>query len=125
MARKKSLKWYADELKVRVEERTGKAFENFLNPQLTAAASMMRMIDRIDYEIDKQDLIIPMEGSGGQAKMIANPLIPEYQRCQRVLTAQLTALGLTYNATPRKITDSTKDSDVKKQDEIDKMYNDF
>lgn len=125
MAKPKSRKTYIEELTKRVEERIGKPCENFLMPQLTAAASMMRMIDRIDYEMDKQDLVISTEGSTGQPKTMANPLIAEYQRCQRILNAQLTSLGLTYDSTPKKITDSTKDSDVNKQDEIDKMYNDF
>ena len=72
-----------------------------------------------------EELMKRVEERTGKPKTMANPLIAEYQRCQRILNAQLTSLGLTYNSTPKKITDSTKDSDVNKMDDIDKMYNEF
>ena len=123
--RLRSREKYAEELRQMVEERTGKAFEKFLTPQLNAAASMMRMIDRIDKQIEKEDLWTLEAGSQGQTKTVVHPLLPEYQRCQRVFNTLLTSLGLTFNATPSKITESTKETDVNKMDEIDKMYNDF
>ena len=45
-----------------------------------------------------------------------------YDKSQRTLNQLLTSLGLTYGATPSKINESTKETDVNKLDKIDEMY---
>lgn len=122
MARIKSKLSYEKELKAMIESRTGKPCESFLLPQVRAAAGLMRMIDKIDDQIDGEDMTYMEVGSTGQAKKVVNPLIAAYDKSQRTLNQLLTSLGLTYGATPSKINESTKESDVNKLDRIDQMY---
>ena len=122
MAKLKSKKAYEAELKQMIESRTGKSFDPFLLPQVKAAAGLMRMIDKIDEQLDKEDLTYMEVGSTGQAKKIVNPLLAVYDKNQRTLNQLLTSLGLTYGATPSKINESTKETDVNKLDKIDEMY---
>ena len=122
MAKLTSKKAYEAELKQMIESRTGKAFDPFLLPQVKAAAGLMRMIDKIDEQLDKEDLTYMEVGSTGQAKKTVNPLLAVYDKNQRTLNQLLTSLGLTYGATPSKINESTKETDVNKLDKIDEMY---
>ena len=125
MAKIKSKKAYETELKDMIESRTGKAFDPFLLPQVKAAAGLMRMIEKIDQQLDNEDLSYLEVGSTMQAKRVVNPLLAIYDKQQRTLNQLLTSLGLTYGATPSKINESTKDTDVNKRDKIDEMYADF
>lgn len=122
MAKIKSKKAYETVLKDMIESRTGKSFDPFLLPQVKAAAGLMRMIDKIDEQLDKEDLTYMEVGSTGQAKKTVNPLLAVYDKNQRTLNQLLTSLGLTYGATPSKINESTKETDVNKLDKIDEMY---
>ena len=122
MAKIKSKSAYEKELKDMIESRTGKKFDPFLLPQVKAAAGMMRMIDKIDQQIDEEDMTYMEVGSTGQAKKVVNPLLGEYNKYQRTLNQLLTSLGLTYGATPSKINESTKENVVNKLDKIDEMY---
>lgn len=122
MAKIKSKSAYEKELKDMIESRTGKKFDPFLLPQVKAAAGMMRMIDKIDQQIDEEDMTYMEVGSTGQAKKVINPLLGEYNKYQRTLNQLLTSLGLTYGATPSKINESTKETDVNRLDKIDEMY---
>ena len=125
MARIKSKSAFEKELRSMIESRTGKAFEAFLSPQVKAAAGMMRMIEKIEEKLEVEDMTYMEVGSTGQAKKVINPLLAQYVRCQRALNTVLTTLGLTYGATPSKINESTKESDVNKLDKIDEMYAGF
>lgn len=122
MAKIKSKSAYEKELKDMIESRTGKKFDPFLLPQVKAAAGMMRMIDKIDKQLDKEDLTYLEVGSAEQMKKVVNPLLSVYDKSQRTLNQLLTSLGLTYGATPSKINESTKETDVNKLDKIDEMY---
>ena len=122
MAKIKSKSAYEKELKDMIESRTGKKFDPFLLPQVKAAAGMMRMIDKIDEQLDNEDLIYLEVGSADQTKKVVNPLLSVYDKSQRTLNQLLTSLGLTYGATPSKINESTKETDVNKLDKIDEMY---
>ena len=90
MAKIKSKKAYEAELKEMIESRTGKAFDPFLLPQVKAAAGLMRMIDKIDEQLDKEDLTFMEVGSTGQAKKRVNPLLAVYDKNQRTLNKLLT-----------------------------------
>mgnify|MGYP003479523066 FL=1 len=125
MAKLKSKKAYEAELKEMIESRTGKAFDPFLLPQVKAAAGLMRMIEKIDQQLDNEDLTYMEVGSTGQAKKTVNPLLAVYDKNQRTLNQTLTSLGLTYGATQSKINESPTDTDVNKRDKIDEMYADF
>lgn len=122
MGKIKSKSSYEKELKAMIESRTGKPCESFLLPQVKAAAGLMRMIDKIDEQLDSEDLSYLEVGSTMQAKKVVNPLLSVYDKSQRTLNQLLTSLGLTYGATPSKINESTKESDVNKLDRIDQMY---
>ena len=122
MAKIKSKSAYEKELKDMIESRTGKKFDPFLLPQVKAAAGMMRMIDKIDEQLDKEDLTYLEVGSAEHMKKVVNPLLSVYDKSQRTLNQLLTSLGLTYGATPSKINESTKETDVNKLDKIDEMY---
>ena len=122
MAKIKSKSAYEKELKDMIESRTGKKFDPFLLPQVKAAAGMMRMIDKIDEQLDNEDLIYLEVGSADQTKKVVNPLLSVYDKSQRTLNQLLTSLGLTYGATPSKINESTKETEVNKLDKIDEMY---
>ena len=122
MGKIKSKSSYEKELKAMIESRTGKPCESFLLPQVKAAAGLMRMIEKIDQQLDNEDLSYLEVGSTMQAKKVVNPLLSVYDKSQRTLNQLLTSLGLTYGATPSKINESTKESDVNKLDRIDQMY---
>ena len=119
MAKEKTARDYERELKKMIKGRTGKECEAWLLPQITLTASNMVMIKRIETAISEADLTTIVSGSMGQAKTEINPLIPYYDKLQRTLLAQLEALGLNYNVTPKKVTENTKqggkEQDVLKQ----------
>ena len=75
MAKIKSKSAYEKELKDMIESRTGKKFDPFLLPQVKAAAGMMRMIDKIDEQLDKEDLTYLEVGSAEQMKKVVKPLL--------------------------------------------------
>lgn len=96
------------DLKAQVEERTGLPFPEFLLPIVRLTASNLQMIDHIHAKILEDDLISYDTGSMGQPKVTVTPLLPYYDKLQRTATTQLEKIGLTYSATPSKITESTK-----------------
>lgn len=119
MARKKSLNSYVLELKRNIRTRTGSDCKPWLLPQVRATAANMVTIDKIFDEIQgEKNLVTTASGSMGQAKSMVNPLVPYYDKMQRTLLLQFTALGLNYNATPGKITENTKIGG----DEHDKLH---
>lgn len=109
---------YEDWLIRMIEKRTGSEFDEFLYPQVTAAAESWMMIQKIKKELMKQkSLTVISTGSQGQTKEDVNPLLPHFQKLQAELRLQLQALGLNWNATPSKITENTR----KGVDEADPM----
>ena len=96
------------DLKEQVEERTGLPFPEFLLPIVRLTSSNLQMIDHIHEKILEDDLISIETGSMGQSKVVVTPLLPYYDKLQRTATVQLEKIGLTYSATPSKITESTK-----------------
>ena len=95
------------DLKAQVEERTGLPFPEFLLPIVRLTSSNLQMIDHIHEKILEDDLISIETGSMGQSKVVVTPLLPYYDKLQRTATVQLEKIGLTYSATPSKITEST------------------
>lgn len=99
---------YELELRRMIKARTGKACEPWLFPQIRTAAANMRMLDRVQEELLSGSLVSLTIGSTGQQKNEVNPLLPYYDKLNRTLLAQLEALGLNYNTTPKKVTENTK-----------------
>lgn len=114
---KKSKSGYEKELREMIMARTGAECEPWLLPQVRATAGNMVMLDKIQEELLKSDLVTLMPGSMAQMKNEVNPLVPYYDKMQRTLLMQFEALGLNYKTTPKKVTENTK----KGGEEHDKM----
>lgn len=107
--REKTIHAYELELRRMIKSRTGKAAEPWLNPQIHATASNMKMLDKIHEELSADDTLTSIvSGSMGQQKTEVNPLLPYYDKLNKTLLEQLQALGLNYNITPKKVTENTK-----------------
>lgn len=109
MARKQSTHGYELELKRLIKARTGKDSEPWLLPQIRSTAKNEVILDKIAEELEKEkSLISIVTGSQGQTKNEVNPLIPHFDRLNRTLMMQFEALGLNYNTTPSKVSESAK-----------------
>ena len=110
MAKQRTAHAYELELRKMIESRTGKAMEPWLLPQVRATAMNQVMLDKIQEELINGTRKIADwgDGSTGQMKFEAHPLLPHYDKLQRTLLMQFEALGLNWNATPSKIKEDTK-----------------
>ena len=115
----KNVKYYERILKKRVEVRTGAPFEEWLEPQLHAAAMCWQMLEKVHEELMDGDLVKPEQGSKEQWTDKVNPLVPTYKELQRTLIQHYEALGLNYKAKPDRIKEDAK----KGVDEEDPMAN--
>ncbi len=110
MARQKTAHAYELELRKMIESRTGAVMEPWLKPQVMATAMNEVMLDKIQDELinGKRKLADWGDGSTGQIKFEAHPLLPHYDKIQRTLLMQFEALGLNYSTTPSKVKEDTK-----------------
>ena len=110
MPKKKTAHAYELELRKMIEARTGAKMEIWLTPQVRATAMNQVMLDKIQEELTAANtkLLIVENGSKGQVKQDAHPLLAHYDKLQRTLIMQYQALSLNYNATPSKITENVK-----------------
>lgn len=110
MAKQRTAHAYELELRKMIESRTGKAMEPWLLPQVRATAMNQVMLDKIQEELINGTRKIADwgDGSTGQMKFEAHPLLPHYDKLQRTLLMQFEALGLNWNSTPSKIKEDTK-----------------
>ena len=93
-----------------IENRTGAKMELWLMPQVRATARNEVMLDQIQDELTNgtRRLADWGDGSTGQMKFKAHPLLPHYDKLQRTLLMQFEALGLNYSTTPSKVKEDTK-----------------
>lgn len=91
-----------------IKERTGMDCPKWMIPAVRTTAMQMQILDRLQSELNHDDFTSIEVGSNNQTKTIVNPLLSTYRDAQRTLNLQLTSLGLTYNSTPKKITEKTK-----------------
>ena len=93
-----------------IENRTGAKMELWLMPQVRATAMNQVMLDQIQEELcnGTRRLADWGDGSTGQMKFEAHPLLPHYDKLQRTLLIQFEALGLNYSTTPSKVKEDTK-----------------
>jgi hypothetical protein len=104
----KNVKYYERLLKKKVTARTGKEFEEFLQPQLHVAALCLQMLEKVHEELMDGKLVTPRQGSKEQWYDEVNPLMPTYKELQRTIVLHYEALGLNYKSRPKNITDNTK-----------------
>lgn len=110
MAKTKTAHAYELELRKMIESRTGAKMEMWLMPQVRATAMNQVMLAQIQDELTtgKRKLADWGDGSTGQMKFEAHPLLPHYDKLQRTLLMQFEALGLNYSTTPSKVKEDTK-----------------
>ena len=110
MAKQKTAHAYELELRKMIESRTGAKMEMWLMPQVRATAMNEVMLDQIQKELTNgtRKLADWNDGSTGQMKFEAHPLLKTYDNLQRTLLMQFEALGLNYKTTPSKVKEDTK-----------------
>ena len=110
MAKQRTAHAYELELRKMIESRTGVKMEMWLMPQVRATAMNEVMLDKIQDELvnGPKKLADYGDGSTGQIKFEAHPLLPHYDKLQRTLLMQFEALGLNYSTTPSKVKEDTK-----------------
>ena len=110
MAKERTAHAYELELRKMIESRTGAKMEMWLMPQVRATAMNEVMLDQIQDELcnGTRRLADWGDGSTGQMKFEAHPLLPHYDKLQRTLLMQFEALGLNYSTTPSKVKEDTK-----------------
>lgn len=119
MSKQKTAKQYEAELRRMIKARTGADCEPWLAPQIRTTAMNQVMLAQIQDELTNgnRKLADWGDGSTGQMKFEAHPLLPHYDKLQRTLLMQFEALGLNYSTTPSKVKEDTK----KGVDETDPM----
>lgn len=124
MAKTKTAHAYELELRKMVKARTGMDCEVWLYPLIQTTAFNMVVRDKIQTEIlDLKNFVTLVTGSTGQQKTEVSPLLPHYDKIQRTITQQLTALGLTFDTTPSKVKEDTKKG-VDEKDPIFRLLQD-
>ena len=110
MAKQRTAHAYELELRKMIQARTGVKMEMWLMPQVRATAMNEVMLDKIQDELvnGPKKLADYGDGSTGQIKFEAHPLLPHYDKLQRTLLMQYEALGLNYSTTPSKVKEDTK-----------------
>jgi len=95
MANKKTTQDYIDELKTSIELKTDTGFDPWLMPMLRSTAMNMVILDKIQAQLEKENMTDSMAGSMGQQKINVHPLLDKYDKMQNTLVRQFEALGLT------------------------------
>ncbi len=108
MEKRQTVRGYEQELKKLIKARTGKDFEPWLLPQIRSTAKNAALLDKMAEELAEEPLSTITTGSTGQVKREVNPLLPHFDKLNRTLLAQYEALGLNYNTTPSKVSESAK-----------------
>lgn len=115
--------YYERILKKNIEVRTGTAFDEWLEPQLHAAALCWQMLEKVHEEIMKGNLTTVQQGSKEQYYTEVNPLMPTYKELQRTMIQHYEALGLNYKAKPDRIKEDAKRG-ADDEDPMAKYYKD-
>ena len=125
MAKQKTAHAYELELRKMIEARTGAKMELWLMPQVRATAMNQVMLDQIQEELcnGTRRLADWGDGSTGQMKFEAHPLLPHYDKLQRTLLMQFEALGLNYSTTPSKVKEDTKKGVDTEKDGLSNLLN--
>ena len=108
MEKRQTVRGHEQELKKLIKARTGKDFEPWLLAQIRSTAKNAALLDKMAEELAEEPLSTITTGSTGQVKREVNPLLPHFDKLNRTLLAQYEALGLNYNTTPSKVSESAK-----------------
>lgn len=124
MPKLKSVEYYQEQIIEMVRSRNGK-FDAWLLPQVESAAMNRVMLAKIQNEMaDEKSLVVSVDGSMGQKKREAHPLLAVYDKMQRTLLLQYKAIGLNYDATPSKINEPTGNAAMQ-DDPMLSFYKDY
>lgn len=103
----KQLSVYEDRLREMIKRRRNiDEVEPWLEAQLEAAAMNWQMVAKLHEELNKGQLMSYENGSSGQTKAVANPLLTMYKEVQRTHIMHMEALGLNFKTLPAKMTES-------------------
>jgi hypothetical protein len=95
MAKTKTTQDYIEELKSSIQQKTGAGFDPWLMPMLRATAMNMVILDKMQEQLETENITNSMTGSMGQQKIDVHPLLDKYDKMQNTLVKQFEALGLT------------------------------
>jgi len=95
MAKSKKTQDYIEELKTSIQQKTSNGFDPWLMPMLRATAMNMVILDKMQEQMEKENITNSMTGSMGQQKINVHPLLDKYDKMQNTLVRQFEALGLT------------------------------
>ena len=94
MAKQKT-KDYIEELKGLVMQRNDGIFDPWLTPLTRSTAMNMVILDKMQEQLETENITNSMTGSMGQQKIDVHPLLDKYDKLQNTLVKQFEALGLT------------------------------
>lgn len=117
----KNVKYYERILKKMIIARN-KKFDEWLEPQLHAAALCWQMLEKVQEEILGGKLVTEREGSKEQKYGEANPLFPTYKELQRTITLHYEALGLNMKARTQNVKDATTANDSEEHSAVAQYY---
>ena len=95
MAKQKTTQDYIEELKDGIRQKNDKACDPWLMPMLRATAMNMVILDKMQSQLETENITNSMTGSMGQQKIDVHPLLDKYDKMQNTLVRQFEALGLT------------------------------
>ena len=95
MAKKSTTQDYITELRTMIEKKNDGAFDPWLMPMLRATAMNMVILDKMQEQLENENITNSMTGSMGQQKIDVHPLLDKYDKMQNTLVRQFEALGLT------------------------------
>ena len=99
--------------------------EPWLEAQLEAAAMNWQMVAKLHDELCKGQMLSYENGSSGQTKAVANPLLVAYKEAQRTHLLNLEALGLNFKTLPKKMTESGAKGGTDADDPLIEFYRAF
>lgn len=122
---KKKLIYYENKLREMVKQRRGiDEVEPWLEAQLEAAAMNWQMVAKLHDELESKILLTYENGSQGQTKAVANPLLTMYKEMQRTHILHMEALGLNYKTLPSKMKESVSNA-PDENDPLIQLYKNF
>ena len=104
----KNVKVYERMLKQKIELRN-KTFEEWLEPQLHAAAMCLQMLEKVHETLMDSKLAEVREGSKEQTYLEVHPLMPTYKELQRCITLHYEALGLNFKSKTSNVKEAFED----------------
>ena len=110
---RKVLREYEKDLTEAIEDRNGKV-SPWEKLQVKKTARLWYNRDRLADELDMEPTFMRQGfGSTGQMTETIDPRLTLLEKFDRTLTADLEALGLNYNANPKRIFEPTREDETK------------